>query len=184
MNATNMRLVAMATSGSSYIVQRKIDESLWLVHPDGSDETERVTENHLATALTFHNFVSVAGPWESPVAVEKRVNDLADDVELDEIETTVDDVRRFLRTLAHDASDPALAEEVLAETNTYFDIAGVLEDAVVSLELRRIRAVAQQSLAATQIAGNTTMRTAIFPMSLARERWAVINSLPLVTAAA
>jgi hypothetical protein len=116
MKSNKMQLIAMAPSGSAYIVRRELDNALWLVHPEGSEESESISEGELATALAFHNFVSAAAPYESPEEVEKRINDSADAAELEEVRTTVDDVRRFLRTLAQDATDLVLALEVLAET--------------------------------------------------------------------
>ena len=174
MSKNNMRLVAMAPSGSSYVTQREADESLWLVHPEGSDETEQLTANDLAMAITFHNFMEVDAPWEFPKLIEQRVNELAENAELEEIETTVEDVRRFLRTLAEDATDPALTEAVLGETSAYFDLLGVLEDECLAVELRRIRAVARQTSERTD---SYMARPAVQPvLSPSRARWRELSA--------
>ncbi len=57
--ANLVQLVAMGASGSSYVT-KQMDETLWLVHPDGSDETEPITIHDVAMAVTFHNFEMVA----------------------------------------------------------------------------------------------------------------------------
>jgi hypothetical protein len=177
-----MRLVAMAPSGSSYIAQRENDESLWLVHPEGAGETEQITANDHAVAVTFHNFILVEGAWESPLDVENRVDSLCDPVELEDVETTVEDVRRFLRTLAEDATDSALAAAVMDETSAYFDVQDVLEDELLAVELRRIRSVAKHTLQLTLPKAPRTLQP--IQMSAHRARWQELRPAQLVATAA
>jgi hypothetical protein len=182
MTPNNMRLTAMAPSGSSYVVQRENDESLWLVHPEGAGETEQITPNDLAVAMTFHDFILVEGAWESPLDVENRVDALCDPVELEDVETTVEDVRRFLGTLAEDATDSALAAAVMDETSAYFDVQDVLEDELLAVELRRIRSVAKHTLQLTLPKVSQTPQP--IHLSAHRARWQELQPSHLVSTAA
>ena len=95
----------------------------------------------------FNDFeIVTAAPWESPTCVENRVNLQVGTVSIEDVETTLEDVWRFLRTLSEDATDPGLASAVLQETAAYFGVDGVLEDGDLSTQLSRIRSMAENTL--------------------------------------
>jgi hypothetical protein len=137
----------MTPSGSSFVVQDKRTGNFWLVPPDGAGEITKISREKLE-ALPFRNVPGTV--WESWIGIAHRVDVLCDPpTEIEHIETTLTDVRRFLLTLSDDATDLSLVSGVLDEIESYLAIPAVIEDPTVADELKRIRTVANGTLSQT-----------------------------------
>lgn len=144
-------LVAMSESGDSYVMRRPTKD-LWLVVPEGGVGGGLIDQDELDRAIASHGFKPVGESYEDKRVIERRVNELAQRLDLPQVETTLADVESFLPTLIEDASDPELASQVLDEATEYLRVPGVNACDDLFKTLMEIRDAANKSLEQTKSA--------------------------------